>query len=90
MVVAIGKDLANEDPYSTLNQAVLAKNAKYSTLGPSFRPLVISAGGLLARQTSKEYKQLQRLIGPSSTYMDSRISLILLRTRANARQSLAN
>jgi hypothetical protein len=88
-VVAINADSAETDPYSTLKLAEQAKIAKFSRLGPSFRPLVFSPGGLLAKETSLEYKRLQRLLPPSGVnYLDSTISLVLLRARARARNSL--
>ncbi len=90
-VVAINAETAEQDPYLTLDQAARAKSVKYNALGPSFKPLIFSAGGLLSKETSVEYKRLQRLAGPSAAnYLDNTISLVLLRTRAKARNSLGN
>jgi hypothetical protein len=88
-IVAINADSADTDPYRTLEIAEKAKIAKYSKLGPSFRPLIFSSGGLLSKKSSVEYKKIQTLVGPAASYyLDSSISLILLRTRAQARNSL--
>jgi len=88
-IVAINADSAEVDPYSTLDEAANAKSVKYARLGPSFRPLIFSAGGLLSKDTSLEYKRLQKLLSPSAAnYLDSTISLVLLRARALARNSL--
>ena len=57
-IVAISADSAHSDPYTTLNLAVQEKKAKYLILGPAFRLLVFSSGGLLAKNTSLEYKKL--------------------------------
>ena len=90
-IVAISADSAVLDPYSTLNLAAQEKKLKYKVLGPSFKPLVFSSGGLLAKESSTEYKKFQDLIGPSAaSFLDSTISLVLLRTRARARNSIEN
>jgi len=62
--VAILKDLAREDLYSTLKEAAEEKKRKYRCLGAFFYPLIISAGGLMDLETAKTYQKLQDLIGP--------------------------
>jgi hypothetical protein len=89
-VVAISADSSHIDPYKALDLADQDKRRKYSSMGPSFRPLIFSAGGLLSKETSIEYKKLQGLIGASAPYLDQAIALILLRARARSRNSLAN
>jgi len=88
-VVSINATSAELDPNRTLEMAAQAKQLKYKGLGPCFRPLVFSAGGLIEKQASSEYKRLQKSLGRSSSkWLDSIISLILLRTRAISRASL--
>jgi hypothetical protein len=89
-IVAINKDSAKEDPYSTLTEAAEEKKRKYAKLGGFFKPLIFSSGGLLAPQTAQTYKGLQKLIGPTSaSWLDSSIGLILTRTRAFSAISIA-
>jgi hypothetical protein len=63
-IVAISKDSAREDPYSTLKETAEKKKRKYRCLGAFFHPLIISAGGLIDLETAKTYQKLQDLIGP--------------------------
>lgn len=89
-IVAIHKDSAKGDPYSTLAEAAEAKRRKYRSLGASFHPLVISAGGLMEKETAKTYKNLQQLVGPiAASWLDSSIALHLLRSRSAAAASIA-
>lgn len=82
-VVAISKESAKQDAYSTLAEAAEEKRRKYSSLGAFFRPLIFSAGGLMEKETAKTYKGLQQLIGPvAASWLDSSIGLILTKTRA--------
>ena len=57
-IVAISKDSAKEDPYSTLKEAASEKRRKYQSLGAFFHPLIFSAGGLMDQETSQTYKKL--------------------------------
>ena len=57
-VVATNKDSARDDPYSTLDEAYQEKVRKYSALGLYFKPLIFSAGGLMAKETAQTYKSL--------------------------------
>ena len=89
-IVAISKDSAKEDPYSTLREAAEEKRRKYRSLGAFFQPLIISAGGLMDLETAKTYQKLQDLIGPlAANQLDSSISLALMRTRATSAASIA-
>jgi hypothetical protein len=88
--VAISKDSAKEDPYSTLREAAEEKKRKYKCLGAFFHPLIISAGGLMDLETSKTYQKLQDLIGPwAADQLDQAIGLALMRTRASSAASIA-
>jgi hypothetical protein len=88
--VAISKDSAKEDPYSTLREAAEEKKRKYRCLGAFFHPLIISAGSLMDLETSKTYQKLQDLIGPwAANQLDQAIGLALTRTRATSAASIA-
>ena len=90
-IVAIAKDSKKGDPYSTLGEAAEAKRRKYRSLGAYFNPVIISAGGLMEKETAKTYKSLQRVLGlTASSYLDTTISIALLRARATAAASIAN
>jgi hypothetical protein len=89
-IVVISKDSAREDPYSILKEAADEKRRKYQSLGAFFHPLIFSAGGLVERETSQTYKQLQGLLGPfSASQLDSAIALALTKTRATSAASIA-
>jgi len=89
-IVAISKDSAREDPYSTLTEAAEEKRRKYRSLGAFFQPIIISAGGLMNLETAKTYKKLQQLVGPlAAAQLDATIGLTLTRTRAISAASIA-
>ncbi|EXM14621.1 hypothetical protein FOTG_16990 [Fusarium oxysporum f. sp. vasinfectum 25433] len=89
-IVAISKDSAKEDPYSTLKEAASEKRRKYQSLGAFFHPLIFSAGGLIDQETSQTYKKLQELLGPfAASQLDSTISLTLTKTKAILAASIA-
>ena len=89
-IVAINKESAKEDAYSTLAEAAEEKRRKYSSLGAFFRPLIFSAGGLMEKETAKTYKGLQELVGPiAASWLDSSIGLTLTKTRAFSAASIA-
>jgi hypothetical protein len=89
-IVAINKDSAREDPYSTLEEAYKEKLRKYNALGLFFRPLIFSTGGLMAKESAQSYKSLQRLIGPQNAkWLDTTIALILTQARATVACSIA-
>jgi hypothetical protein len=89
-IVAISKESAKEDPYSTLREAAEEKKRKYRCLGAFFHPIIISAGGLMDLETSKTYQKLQDLIGPwAADQLDQAIGLALIRTRASSAASIA-
>jgi hypothetical protein len=89
-VVAINKDSARTDPYSTLAEAAAAKKRRYASLGVFFKPLIFSAGGLMEKDTAKTYKGLQKLLGPSSAkWLDTTIALALTQARALSAASIA-
>jgi hypothetical protein len=89
-IVVISKDSAREDPYSILKEAADEKRRKYQSLGTFFHPLIFSAGGLMERETSQTYKQLQGLLGPfAASQLDSAITLVLTNTRATSAASIA-
>ena len=89
-IVAISKDSAREDPYSTLTEAAEEKRRKYRSLGAFFQPIIISAGGLMDLETAKTYKKLQQLVGPlAAAQLDATIGLTLTRTRAISAASIA-
>jgi hypothetical protein len=87
--VAVSADIARLDLYKTLDDAASAKYIKHKALGLSFRPFIISAGGLLSKSTSAEYRRLQRLLAlGTAAYMDGALSLVLIRMRAQIRNDL--
>lgn len=89
-IVAINKDSARDTANDTLTEAANAKNRTYTFLKPFFHPLVISAGGLMEKSSAQAYKQLQKLMGPvAAHWMDTSISLTLLRSRTFAATSIA-
>ena len=89
-IVAINKPSSREEAYATLEEAAIAKIAKYRSLGPYFRPLIFSAGGLMAKETSKAYKELQSLLIPSeASWLDTNLGLIFAKTRALSAISIA-
>jgi hypothetical protein len=89
-IVAINKDSSREDAYSTLAEAAEEKKRKYSCLGSYFKPLIFSAGGLMAAETADHYKGLQKLLGPSrSNWLSNSLAFILTRARAVAATSIA-
>ncbi|EXK24885.1 hypothetical protein FOMG_18418 [Fusarium oxysporum f. sp. melonis 26406] len=89
-IVAISKDSAKEDPYSTLKEAANEKRRKYQSLGAFFHPLTFSAGGLMDQETSQTYKKLQELLGPfAASQLDLTIGLALTKTKAISAASIA-
>jgi hypothetical protein len=89
-VVALTKESAKDDPYSTLAEAAAAKRQKYSALGAFFKPLIFSAGGLMEKETAKAYKELQQLLSPvAASWLDASIALALTKTRASSAASIA-
>ncbi|KAJ0133614.1 hypothetical protein HZ326_21771 [Fusarium oxysporum f. sp. albedinis] len=89
-IVAISKDSAKEDPYSTLKEAANEKRRKYQSLGAFFHPLTFSAGGLIDQETSQTYKKLQELLGPfAASQLDLTIGLALTKTKAISAASIA-
>ncbi|KAH7187648.1 hypothetical protein BKA60DRAFT_666349 [Fusarium oxysporum] len=89
-IVAISKDSAKEDPYSTLKEAADEKRRKYQSLGSFFHPLIFSAGGLMLQEASQTYKKLQELLGPfAASQLDLPIGLALTKTRAISAASIA-
>ncbi|PVH67463.1 hypothetical protein DL98DRAFT_443562, partial [Cadophora sp. DSE1049] len=88
-IVAINKDSAREEAYATLSEAANAKRLKYKDLGLVFHPLIISAGGLMEKETAKAYKALQDLLGPSrAKWLDSYIASTLTQARGIAATSI--
>ncbi|KAG4439477.1 hypothetical protein IFR05_005056, partial [Cadophora sp. M221] len=88
-IVAINKDSARKEAFTTLTEAALEKRRKYSNLGVFFHPLIISAEGLIEKNTAKDYKALQGLLGDSSAkWLDSYIALILTQARGIAATSI--
>ncbi|KAG4430544.1 hypothetical protein IFR05_013974 [Cadophora sp. M221] len=78
-----------EEAYATLTEAAAEKRRKYKNLGAFFHPLIISAGGLMEKDTAKDYKALQGLLGDSSAkWLDSYIALILTQARGIAATSI--
>ncbi len=88
--MALGKSSARKDPYETLQEAAEEKQRKYQALGSFFYPIILSAGGLMEKQTAKTYKNLQALIGPvGSSWLSIQIAIILAKTRANSAISIS-
>jgi len=88
-IVAVNANSAELDPIRSLESAARDKELKYRELGPSFRPLIFSSGGLMAKGASSLYKKLQKSLGrASSKWLDSTLSLALLRARYTSRLSL--
>lgn len=89
-IVAIGAESADPDPYKTLATIAKEKRRKYQALGPYFHPIVISAGGLMDRETAQTYKGIQQLVGPTTaSWLDNALTLALLRFRAYSSSSIA-
>jgi hypothetical protein len=82
-IVALLKDSARDDPYSTLQEASKEKQRKCKSLEASFHPIIISAGGLMEKDSAQAYKQLQHFLGPwAASHLDTSIGLALTKTRA--------
>jgi hypothetical protein len=89
-IVAVNKDSARADAYSTLSEAAIAKRQKYKCLGAHFQPLIFSAGGLMEKDTAVAYQGLQKLLGPArSKWLSNSIALVLTQARATAAVSIA-
>jgi hypothetical protein len=90
-IVAINNDSAKEEAYATLAEAAKEKRRKYRALGAFFHPIIISAGGLMDKETSKTYKSLRGLIGLTAAgWLDSSIALALTKTRAISAVSITS
>jgi hypothetical protein len=63
-IVAVNKDSAREEAFQTLTEAADEKRRKYKSLGTIFHPLIFSTGGLMEKSTAREYKNLQKALGP--------------------------
>jgi hypothetical protein len=82
-VISLTKEKARKDPYDTLASTEQTKKNKYRVLGQAFKPFILSQGGLLGKETSQTYKELQRSFPPStSEWLDKYISVLLIRLRA--------
>jgi hypothetical protein len=82
-VISLTKEQAKKDPYATLATEEQVKRNKYRVLGRAFKPFILSQGGLLGKETSQTYKELQRSFPPStSDWLDKYISVLLIRLRA--------
>src|SRR5687767_11746013 len=89
-IVAINKQSARTEAAATLQEAAAEKQRKYKGLGHCFKPLIVSAGGLMEKETAQTYKGLQRLIGSvAAAWLDSQISYTLVKTRAISAASIA-
>ena len=89
-IVAVNKDSAREDVFATLSEAAAEKRRKYRDLGPFFKPLIFSAGGLMEKETAQAYKALQKLLNPAAVrWLDSSLALTLTKTRAFSAVSIA-
>jgi hypothetical protein len=90
-VVGIGKNSARSTPWETLKEAYDEKLRKYRSLGTYIKPLIFSAGGLLAKESAQSYKQIQSLVGPFiANEMDIAIGVTLAKSRAISAASVAN
>jgi hypothetical protein len=65
-VISLTKEKARKDPYDTLAATEKMKKNKYRVLGQAFKPFIRSQGGLLGKETSQTYKELQRSFPPST------------------------
>jgi hypothetical protein len=82
-VISLTKEKARKDPYDTLAATEQMKKNKYRVLGQAFKPFILSQGGLLGKETSQTYKELQRSFPPSTAeWLDKYISVLLIRLRA--------
>ncbi|KAK2589372.1 hypothetical protein QQS21_012953, partial [Conoideocrella luteorostrata] len=89
-IVAINKPSAKGDAQSTLTEAATAKARKYSTLGEFFRPIIISARGLMEKSTAQTYKTLQKALDPvAAAWLDTLIGVTLAKNRASSAASIA-
>lgn len=83
LVISLTKEKVRRDPYDTLASTEQTKKNKYQVLGQALRPFILSQGGLLGKETSQTYKELQRSFPPStSEWLDKYIAVLLLRLRA--------
>jgi hypothetical protein len=82
-VISLTKEQVKKDLYDTLTTEEQVKKNKYRVLGQAFKPFILSQGGLLRKETSQTYKELQRSFPPStSEWLDKYISVLLIRLRA--------
>ena len=82
-IISLTKEQAKADPYATLATEEQVKRNKYRVLGQAFKPFILSQGGLLGKDTSQTYKELQRSFLPSTAeWLDKYISVLLIRLRA--------
>jgi hypothetical protein len=82
-VISLTKEQAKKDPYATLTTEEQVKKNKYRVLGQAFKSFILSQGGLLGKETSQTYKELQRSFTPStSDWLDKHISVLLIRLQA--------
>jgi len=89
-IVAINKDSSKQEAYDTLTEAAKEKRRKYKALGAFFEPIIISAGGLMEKDTAKAYKRLQKILGPSrAQWLDNQIALTLTQARAISASSIS-
>ena len=77
-----GSSTNKKDPLEALRSIAQEKTNKYKQLGTEFKPLVISVGGLMEKETAGGYKKLQNQLRGSSRYLDGLISVSLASSRA--------
>ena len=82
-LVSVAKESAGVSPQSTLLSAETDKKRKYRSLGRSFKPLVLSQGGMMGQETCKSYRDLQDALSCSAKeWMSVFLSVSLVRFRA--------
>jgi hypothetical protein len=59
-MISLTKEKVRKDPYGTLATTEKIKKNKYRVLGQAFKPFILSQGGLLGKETTQTYKELQR------------------------------
>ena len=81
--VSLAQKNARSTPAATLLTAERIKNGRYQNPRRSFKPLVFSQGGLMARESAKAYRELLSALAPNAQeWLGTYLSMALLRFQA--------
>jgi hypothetical protein len=58
-IISLTKEKVRKVPYGTLATTEKIKKNKYGVLGQAFKPFILSQGGLLGKETTQTYNELQ-------------------------------